>query len=571
VTACGVAPDAPAGLEQIGYLKVPTVDQGWPHMVEIEAEGDDIYIANSWQMLSTFRRELGGGIATGYLIGTSADRCTTLALHSPSRTVFCASEVGLGDRDGFSIYDVTTPDAPVLRELIPWPPEPATDPIMHTRHVHVEGDVLHAAMFQGGLWSADIGAGGSLSGFRKAAVSGNILFVEGEGQHLTALAIDRLAALGRDAEGQIVERGSLPLDGPAIHLRVRGDRALVALGSQGARVVDLSADPPAVIADVRPAAVALSADLDGDALAVMTVAGAFLYDLSTSPPCLAGFAPSDAIMMDGVFHDGELLVNDWLSIERFTYRLDGRALALDLSEGAYVKPGEPVSWGYRNPGGTPLRAVFTLDDEVVVDAVVAPGELRETTLPATTYAPRLDDTTHSAPVRVSIFDVDGDTSGTPLWSGVTILNERSESIDPGEGHPAAGDAFTPLTLLDKNDGPMTLPLAGESFWAVFFTTDCAMMWAEAQDLAWLSRKGDTGLVPPVLITEFQIIDRPGNGFSLRWALDGLRTGKGEDNIYYARFQQTAIPAAPNPTDYLIDEHGKVVALERIYRGAFRLH
>ena len=111
--------------------------------------------------------------------------------------------------------------------------------------------------------------------------------------------------------------------------------------------------------------------------------------------------------------------------------------------------------------------------------------------------------------------------------------------------------------------------------------DCALMWPELEDLAWLERSGrDLGRGQPVMIVE----RGPGvEGFMDRWSLGALvlggwgpSTGVAEANAWleaddvYRPFFIAELPGDAMPTDYVIDAGGTVRSIERMYRGPWAL-
>ena len=127
-------------------------------------------------------------------------------------------------------------------------------------------------------------------------------------------------------EHALGERGAMLLEGPLLDLSVRGDRAVVSMGSMGVAILDISEAQPVVIQTIQPECVVASADISGDALAVGCMSGALLYDLRGDEPRLAGFHPSKWVIIDVRFFGDQLIVNDWLDAVLFDVNLDGEVV-----------------------------------------------------------------------------------------------------------------------------------------------------------------------------------------------------------------------------------------------------
>lgn len=125
-----------------------------------------------------------------------------------------------------------------------------------------------------------------------------------------ALIDDRLVAY---APGTLDRLGELTLPGPGISLRVRGDRALVAAGSDGVILVEIG-DPaaPHVVQVIRGMRFAYAADLQGDRLHVAAGSeGMIVLDVSNeSDPRVVGVARTARFARDVFAQDGQVWVLD---------------------------------------------------------------------------------------------------------------------------------------------------------------------------------------------------------------------------------------------------------------------
>ena len=167
---------------------------------------------------------------------------------------------------------------------------------------------------------------------------------------------------------------------------------------------------------------------------------------------------------------------------------------------------------------------------------------------------------------------------TDVKRTVTLVR-RTEAHDPEMGHPALGDRFTALSLVDGDEQVFQLPLGGAPFRALFLTPDCAAMFPELDDVAWLAREGRLdGGAQPLVITDKRIRL---SGYMDRWSLQAARQGShgqvapDEVNDANAHLDPGVYPSfelreikriAPYPTDYIVDSLGEVIRIERVYRG-----
>jgi hypothetical protein len=312
------------GLQPLARLTAPNggTTQNAGHLNEILPVGDLLYAANAEDTVATFGLSVDGSVRSIAALPTGVDGrtgrvCTTVALHPTSRTIYCGFTEDASR--GLTTFRLGDDGVPALRDT-----NAIESLVLNVRHLHVVGDTLYFALFRGGLWAASIASDGALSNFHDTGLAGDIRFVEGDASRLVVLDNDRGLVIARPEGERVVELGRLGLDGPKIGLSLRGDRALVALGSAGAYAVNVAGERPVVEAVYRPPGVVTSVDRDGDALAVACTSGVFLYDVAGVSPRLAGFANARAIMLHARFHRGELLVADWLDLVRYRVNLQGR-------------------------------------------------------------------------------------------------------------------------------------------------------------------------------------------------------------------------------------------------------
>ncbi len=374
-------------------------------------------------------------------------------------------------------------------------------------------------------------------------------------------------------------RSELPLEGPPQDLRVVGDRALVALASAGVAIVDLSSGAPRLERMLEPPGVATSVDQWDDALAVMTLTGAFLYDMRASPPRLAGFAPSgqtpsrdDGVMLDGRFVDGELIVSDWTLVERYAIDLDGAVLDADHPRGIYLAPGSDATVPFRNVGDRPMAIHLQVGDEAL-SLDLAPGSTGSLTVAAEAIAALSEHEGRRLLHPMAVVDEQSTTS-------TVFLVVRPEETSPLE-RPAPTDAFPTIAMADGALDVFHLPSPGIRQRLNFYTTDCAAMWPVIEDQAYLWRRGELDDGAELYLLGRQLIG--GDGWNVRWGLTDVPYGhydvfapprvreeNGEGDVY-ERFRIDELPAAAaHPTDYVVGEDGVVERVERYYRGRHAL-
>lgn len=560
------------------------------HLTELLVHEGYVYVANSFGGLGVLRLEDDGALTiTDH--GIQPDeygslRCTALAVHRPSNTLYCAAdspnaiEPRIPGIDRFSLHDPAHP-----QQLEPFPVM-----FWSVSDIEVFGDVLLIHQFMDGLWTADIGPDGELSNLEPAPVEGNA--------RTSVVLGDRVVAAFADVHGEgtqlrlydpstWTELARLELAGPPLGMSVDAGgepRVAVGLGSAGMALVDVGPDSLALARTLHPPAVVTHAVVEDQIAIAITISGAFAWDLASSKPRLFGFGAEgtqgddrDGNMLHGVLHDGELLTSDWTWIERWTIDPSGEVAALDVPRGVHVGPDGPVHWQVRNPGPIPMRAEIwqgrnhLLDVDVPGDAVieiVIPESLRSTL--------GVDEPT--AQLNLRVFDVDVPSEGEPLSTSAFVIVQRAAD-DPLP--PAVGDVFPNVTFADADGQLFTVPFE-EGTQTIWFQVDCALMWPEVEDLAWRVRSGlDVGPGVPLILSDTNLVL---DGFAERRALDGVQLGfwglgappevteanAAFDEELYQSFFVPELPGDAVIMDYTIDPSGRVTSLERTYRGQWSL-
>jgi hypothetical protein len=557
------------------------------HLVELVVHEGYVYVANSSLGISAMSLDDNGGVTLTDVGSEYEDyhRCTNLAVHAPSDTLYCGSDAPYGpDVVRIEVFDISTPGDPEWRtqlEIEEWA----------TRDLEVIGDQLLIHHFEGGLWTAQIDAEGNLSQLSKTEVEGNVRVSVGVDGRVVSLLGDPDAD---GAELRLLEAGTfteldrLPLRGPPLGLSADaegGARVGVGLGSGGMAIVAVEGDTLVLERRLEPPAVVTSGLVAGDLAIAVTLSGAFAWELGGDEPRMFGFGPSAKLgfsragnMLHGVIHEGELLTSDWLWVERWAIDRRGEVLALDVPRGIYLQPEGPVRWRMRNPGEIGLRAELWADRDPFWSAEVGPGEVVEVELPASVRAELLAPQEPSVGISVRVYDPEVPSEGDPSSATILVLAQREpDDLMP----PATGDVFPTITLEDLDHDVYTMPTSAGSQ-TVWFWPDCALMWPQLEDLAWLVRDGwDLGRGEAIMLSPF---DMGIDGFDERWGLQGASFGMwgvaaplvGDANDYideediYMPFFIDELPGDAMPTDYIMDGDGVIRSIERMYRGPWTL-
>jgi hypothetical protein len=557
------------------------------HLVELLVHEGHVYVANSTLGVAAMRLEVDGGLTltdAGSVISTLR-RCTSVAVHAASDTLYCAADATMRpDGPVVEVYDIGTPGVVAWRGLF------ALEKVA-VRDLEVVGDQLLIQQFDDGIWTAQINQGGNLSQLSDTGIVGNARVSVAVGGRVVGLFADPGGAgaqlrLFDPATWSELDR--LPLTGPALGLSADAEghsRVAVGLGSGGMAVVEVAGQQLTLEHTLEPPAVVTAGLIAGDTAIAVTLSGAFAWDLAPAAPRMFGFGPAAMLgheragnMLHGVVHEGELLTSDWLWVERWAIDPGGDVLDLDVPRGVYVQPEGPVRWRMRNPGPVALRAelwfdrrpvwVRELDAWEVIDVDISP-KLRRRILAEDEPNTRLN---------VRVYDPEVPSVGEPVSSSVLVIAQRE--VDDPMPH-ATGDVFPTLTLADVDHELYTLPTAAGSQ-TIWFWPDCALMWPQLEDLAWLGREGwDLGRGEPILLGSF---NPDQDGFANRWALDGARFGLWgvaapevgdandfiDDEDIYMPFFIPTMPGDAMPTDYVMDAQGVIRSIERMYRGPWTL-
>lgn len=567
------------------------------HLIELLVHEGYVYVANSNRTLASMRLEPDGGVTLieEGMVDSIPIRCTNLAVHAPSSTIYCGTD------DPFDVpapilerYDISTPGALRRREpfgLAQW----------SVRDVEVMGDHLVINHFDGGLWVADIDAEGELSQLRDTGVQGNARVSVALGDRVVTLLADiegqgaqlRLLDPG-DWSGEWSELARLDLSGPALGLSADAGGAPavgVGLGSGGMAIVDRVDDTLVLRRILEPPAVVTSGLLDGEIAVAVTLSGVFAWDLTGAEARMFGFGPSGQLgyeragnMLHGIFHEGEVLTSDWLFVERWALDPAGENVDLDIPRGVYVAPEGsaaegPIRWRVRNPGEAPLRAEFWVEGKPELAGTIPAGEVVEFEFPPEQRARLLPPDVPAVNMVVRAYHPEVPSVGAPLSSARLVLAQR-EPNSPFP--PATGEQFPPLLLAELDlEQTFDFPSAGGSQ-TIWLWPDCGLMWPQLEDLAWEVREGrDLGRGEPIFLSDF---DLRTDGFIERWGLEGARFGiwgpyaptevyeanavYGED--IYMRFFIQEMPGDAMPTDYVVTETGTISSIERMYRGPWTL-
>jgi hypothetical protein len=562
------------------------------HLVEILIHEGYAYTANSLGIV-TMRLDDDGGLTmtdNGKAAAGEWTSCTTIALHAASDTVYCSADGPSMGAPRIELYDLSNPAAPTLRE--PFLIEPMTWAV---RDLEVVGDRLLINQFDAGLWTAQIDEFGQLSELSQAPVEGNVRFTVAVGERLVASFADlegsgtQLRVLEPET---FAELGTLALEGPPLGLSPDsegGSSLAVALGSGGMAIVDLVGDSLSVRERLEPPAVVSHALLSGELAFAIALSGAFAYDLSpVDGPRMFGFGPEGAgaleregNMLHAVVHEGELLTSDWTWIQRWRVDPGGEVLSLDVPRGVYVPPLGPVRWRLRNPGPVALRAEHWVGDRLLHSIELEPGAVETIELDVIARATILERDEPSVTIALRVHDPSVDSSGTPVSISTMMILQRDRD-DPLP--PAVGERLTTtVTLADINHELFVLPTdPARPVQLVWYSPDCALMWPEFEDIAWLERSGiDFGRGDPIYIAPVDV----SHGFARRWGLEAVEFGLygpeappevdaanaafGGDDLLGV-FIVSDLPGNADVSDYVLDADGTVLSIERMYRGAWSL-
>lgn len=574
-------PALTAGLLETARLNVAASPEGSPHLGEIALDGDRVYLANSFAGVTALQQTISGGLAvTSSWTGIPAKpRCTTIAIHRPSQTLYCATPAygANGVPSGaVSAYGLELPGTPLVRDALA-----LVAPGAAFADVEVVESALYLAAFEGGLMRAPIKAGGELSAAVATGIGSHTVAVTHSGTQLALLDLDAGLVLATHTATGVTQTGALALDGPLLDVSVRGKRVAVALGSAGVSVIDISGAQPVEVARLTPHGVAASVALADGALAVGCLSGLYLYDLGASPPALRGFVPAHQALLDVAWTAQGVVASDWGMVFAARADLAGTVLTPDADRGGYVGPDAASSLRIANPGLTPLDVVATgISGKTLATATLAPSGELDLTFPTT-----LNPT--GAPLTVVLATAQATLAAmSPIVPRDIILLRRKADHDPATGRPALGDPFPRLRVAAYPSGePLDLPLPGVRQRVVGHADDCVAMWPQLRDLDWLASKGlaPDGAQVVAMAARGQNLAR----FVAQWRLDHLTHATDDipsgillldsgDIVYGPTLYSDVLflgewpGGAHHPSDYIVDEGGVVRGIERLYRGAWPL-
>ncbi|MEZ4266779.1 MAG: hypothetical protein R3F39_10405 [Myxococcota bacterium] len=579
--ADAAVPALTAGLRETSRLNIPASPEGSPHLGEIAVDGQRIYLANSFAGVTALQQQGAGALTTtsAWTGIPSKPRCTTIAVHRPSATLYCATPAygANGVASGaVSTYGLEEPGKPLVRDALA-----LVQPDAAFADVEVVESTLYLAAFDGGLMRAPIGVDGALGAAVGTGIGSHSVAVTHVGAQLALLDLDEGLVLATHNASGPVKTGALPLDGPLLDVALHNKRVAVALGSAGVAVVDISGAAPVEVARVTPHGVAASVAIRDQALAVGCLSGLYLYDLSTSPPALRGFIAAHQVILDVVWSGEHVVASDWGMVFAARPDLAGVVVTPDSDRGQYVQPGVASSLRIANPGSAALdvRATGVTGAELAAATLPPESEL-DLAFPASLNPA-------GAPISVRLSTSQGDlTLAPPLFPRDIFLLKRAASHDPATGRPALGDAFPRMRVQSyPAETPLELPLAGVRQRVVGHADDCVAMWPQLRDLEWLAAKG----TPPDGAQVIALAARGKNlpQFIAQWRLDHLTHASHDapsgillldsgDIAYGPTLYSDVLflgqwpGGAHHPSDYVVDEAGIVRGIERLYRGAWPL-
>lgn len=565
----------PPGLAFLDYWDFSAL----AHSREIAIDGDLVYIADA-NGLPIVRMGPGSSVVHSITPGRE-QHCSTVSMHPRSHTLVCAA----GDSGILDLIDVSNPAAPRSR---PWSlndnGRSGREPIYEIPDVEVSGDTVWMAAHRDGLLRVTLGADGMPTELVRTGRGANVTGVDSGGGRLAL--IDRTLGLVMLSERDLAPIGSASLDGPPLDVAMEGDHVAVALGSEGARVFHLIDGAPSLSASVQPRCVATGVALSGDLLAVACLSGVTLYNLTSSPPRVAGFAPARFGMLDVAFTPRGLLATDWYGLAGFTPDAAGRVEVPETPHAMRLMPGAEARILVRNPGAEPLSVAWRVQH--LFDSPISQGVLElppsgdaVLTIPAAPLEAALS-RDYQADV---VFLPPGTAPVTNTVLGRTHIAHRASTDQPARGVIALGDRFPTLRRTVQSPAPDTMLVAGMATHVMFLSVDCFLQWPQLEDMAWSLSHGRLQAVPTVFYLTTADEDpfdprvvmathAAADLMTVEWA-DYARSvlgQEGETNPVRA-FEQSfymRLPGADHPHDYLISADGVVIDTQRMYRGRWDL-
>ncbi len=571
----------PSGLVLRGSAEAYWDQTGGGHLGEIALFGNAVYVADSFNTVGTFALRADGSVerTADPPGGPILVRCTTVAVHAPSSSLYCTAplETGAVGSDSYPSvvwrFDVSSPE-------VPGPPDNALAVLGgQVLDLAVAGDTLWMASAKKGVLSAPIDpASGGLSNWQ-VALPGRVWSVVADAEHVAALAPPArllVASIGADGKLGVPQEVSLP--GPPLDVAIDGDLVGVAVGSAGAMVYRIAdSGSLELVRGLQPRCVAASVDVSSpSAVAVGCLTLTVLYDLDRPGPFPAGVFQPTMTTMDVAFLPGhELLVLDWHYVHRLQVALDGEPVWPEWQRDAYISWGSDARVGVRNRWNHSIevRLVDVSRGWATAPTEVGPGATAHVDIPWAAVE------AHGGHLDLSP-QVDGQKQpvvGTP-W--VRVVVRRQDEV-PAYVRPAPGQSFAKLRLTGPSVTTATeVPAEGGATWLVFYTEDCVAMWPILRDLDWALSRGKSLPFQPIAVTTREGVP---NDFTKMFDLASLQIVSTEgpwadiydgqtwvpygDTLYEQAYAIYALPGgAQHPTDYFIDSEGRVVHVTRYYRG-----
>lgn len=562
------------------------------HFAELLVHEGHVYVADSDTGVVAMRLDDTGELTTTH-VGEPGEgrRCTTLALHAATDSLYCAAEAP-PEEPRLERFDVSTPGQPVHVETVELPFRGARDIDV------VDGQLVFAA-FDDGVWISALDDSGAPAAPEPTGLDGNARFISPVGEGRAAIAYSVVDGPGTELRLYAVagagdvwqELDRLELEGSTQGLSLDADgapRLTVALGSLGMVTVDVGSEGFGEQRSLEVPGVVTRGLTATDLAVAVTLGGVLAYDTTDADsPRLFGFGPESAAgierngnMLHGVLIDGEVVTSDWTWVERWAIDPTGDIGSLEMPRGVYLQPGETPRWRMRNLGGVELRAEFWFRGELLFELEVPPRSDAVYTVAPDVFEPVMEANEGRVNLGVRVHDPIVDPTGEPLsYGGFTLLWPQSGSASP----PTPGESFGPVTVADIDHAVYALPLPDEPLRVVWYTIDCALMWPELEDLAWLDRHEHPALVGgrPVFVAPTDV----SLTFARRWGLEDAMHGLfgpelpaevDESNaaLYgddlFRSFIVYDIPGDAWTTDYELSADGRVLSIERMYRGPWTL-
>lgn len=574
-------PDAlVSGLSLVGLVMIPL-----DHAIDVEAVGDHAIVATSFSAITSVR--VAGAQLTidwqqpprlnarGDVDFNATPRCTRIAQHAPSHTIYCVAL----DVPGVDRYDVSAPALPVLRT-----DRARTYGTDGYADVAVGGDSLLVAAADGSVQAAPIGPDGVPGAWTAVTAPGRVHRVSAAGDTAVALDLTRGVLLLRRREGRWSEAGVLPIEAPLldVDLDAGGGLAAVALGSEGLALVAVSDAGLSLTSRSSVPLVVWGVRVHDRIVAGSTPAGLLAWDARPPSPRLFGFVPSPEGTTDAVWMGDRLLEVAWTRARLYDVRREGDVTNVDAPPGYSFGSGRSISFEVRNLGERPLAA-SAVRPNFRCPPSCEQQELVETVAPHGSAlmnfgAQSIDGwrTTDGWAFLVVMAD-----QGRREWIGDDLYLTLTSRHSRTEGRAELGRPFPVLMPTSSAPAPV-LPLAGRATRVSFLIPDCAMQWPQVTDLAWLGRHGRVpGGATPVFIHTGTLPAWEDNALMRRLGaedfgmvpltryLPPIAPGNlaSVSDIFEARFGTLEVRGAGVTAEFTVDAQGIVRDHERVYYGA----